>query len=256
MGTGLEQLARIFYPYGARRRVLRGPARGMHFVAAPGIGLSYAFGTADAVPPVFQRHLRAGMRIFDVGANKGQMTLLFAALVGPTGRIVAIEPAPAEFASLAANVKLNGLSNVQPIQAAAADAEGELTFTYAPGHPTQGKLRDVERTYVVPGADTFPVRAVPIDALVDAHFPPDLIKIDVEGAAASALRGATRLLATASPAIYLELHGPEEQAGVRDELLARGYVAETLDGRRVPDPTSGWHTPLWCYRPNARSAGA
>ena len=256
MGTGLEQLARIFYPYGARRRVLRGPARGMHFVAAPGIGLSYAFGTSDAVPPFFRHHVRPGMRIFDVGANKGQMTLLFAALVGPAGRIVAIEPAPKEFASLAANVALNALSNVQPIQAAAADAEGELIFTYAAGRPTQGKLRDVERTYAIADADAFPVRTVPIDALVDAHFTPDLIKIDVEGAAASVMRGATRLLTTSSPAIYLELHGPEEQAGVRDELLARGYVAETLDGRRVPDPTSGWHTPLWCYRPSARPAGA
>ncbi|HKW03073.1 MAG TPA: FkbM family methyltransferase [Vicinamibacterales bacterium] len=222
-------------------------------MVAPGIGLSYAMGRSDAVPRFFLPHVRPGMCVFDVGANKGQMTLLFAALVGPTGRVVAIEPAPAEFASLTANVTINTLANVRPIQAAAADREGEMTFTYAAGRPSQGKLQDVERTYVIPEADRFPVRTLSLDSLVGEHARPDVIKIDVEGAAASVLRGAARLLAASSPKIYVEMHGPEEQAGVRDELLSRGYVAETLDGVRVPDPTAGWHNPLWCYRPADRT---
>ena len=221
----------------------------MQFVVAPGIGLSYAIGQGEAAPRFFSRHIRPGMCVFDIGANKGQMTLLFAALVGPTGRVVAIEPAPAEYAHLAINIAINTLSNVRPIQAAAADREGELTFTYAAGRPTQGKLLDVEHTYVIPDANTFPVRALAVDSLVDERMTPDVIKIDVEGAAASVLRGAARLLDTSSPKIYVEMHGPEEQAGVRDELVARGYVAETLDGARVADPTAGWHNPLWCYRP-------
>ncbi len=249
-------MARVFYPRGARRRVLRGPARGMHFVVAPGIGLSYAFGTADAAPRFFERHVRRGMCVFDIGANKGQMTLLFASLVGPTGEVVSLEPAPAEFASLANHVELNGLSNVHAIQAAAAEAAGELVFTYAADRPTQGKLRDVERSYVIPGAQTFPVRTLPLDSLVGKHRVPDLIKIDVEGAATSVLRGAARLFAEHSPMIYLELHGPEEQAGARDELIARGYAAETLDGAPVADPTSGWHSPLWCRKTSARKGAA
>jgi FkbM family methyltransferase len=249
-----ERLARLIYPHGTRRRVLRGPVRGMQFVVEPGIGLSYALGTQDAAPRHFARHVRPGMNVFDIGANKGQMTLLFAALVGPTGRVVAVEPAPTEFASLTRNIQLNRLTHVHAIQAAAADKAGQLTFTYAAARPTQGKLRDVERTYDNPGADAFPVRAVPLDALVETHGPPDVIKIDVEGAAAAALRGAARLLANGGPAVYLELHGPEEQAGVRDELLARGYVARTLDGHVVEDPTRGWHSPLWCDRPAAGKA--
>jgi FkbM family methyltransferase len=220
------------------------------------MGLTYALGDSAAVPRCFAPRVRPGMCVYDLGANKGQMTLLFAALVGPTGRIVSLEPAPAEFAHLTNNVKINSLSNVETIQAAAADREGELTFTYAAGRPTQGKLRDVERTYVIPDADTFTVRALTIDSLVNDRRRPDVIKIDVEGAAASVLRGAARLLSQSSPVIYLELHGPDEQAGVRDELLTRGYVAETLDGARVLDPTDGWHTPLWCYRPRAHASGA
>lgn len=244
-----ERLVRLAYPYGATRRVLRGPARGRRFVVEPGIGLSYALGLGDAVPRVFGRDVRPGMTVFDVGANKGQMTLLFASLVGPTGHVVAVEAAPAEFASLSRNISLNQFPHVQPIHAAAADSNGELTFTYAPERPTQGKLLEVERTYSNPDSKQFPVRAVTLDTLVAGHRAPDVIKIDVEGAAASVLRGARQLIAAHRPAIYVELHGPEEQAGVRDELIARGYVARTLDGALVADPTTGWHSPLWCRWP-------
>lgn len=107
-------------------------------------------------------------------------------------------------------------------------------FAYAASRPSQGKLRDVERTYAIPDTAMFTVRTLPLDSLVTDRRPPDVIKIDVEGAAASVLRG----------------------AAVRNELLARGYVAETLDGARVLDPTDGWHSPLWCYRPQAPAPGA
>jgi FkbM family methyltransferase len=247
-------LIRLLYPYGSERRVLRGPARGMRFVVEPGIGFTYAMGTALAAPRYFRQHVRPGMTIFDVGANKGQMTLLFAALVGPSGRIASFEPAPAEFHSLERNLALNALTNVRTFQVAAADAERDLTFMYDPANPTQGKLADVERTYSLAGARPQSVPAMRLDAVLDnvgpgAGLRPDLIKIDVEGAAASVLRGATRILEDVGPRIFLELHGPEEQAGIRDELLARGYVAETLAGARVADPTVGWNSPLWCFKP-------
>jgi FkbM family methyltransferase len=248
-----ERLARVFYPHGARRRVLRGPACGREFIVAPGIGLSYALGRAAVAPAVFAQFVRPGACVFDVGANKGQMTLIFANLVGPSGRVVAIEPAPAEFASLARNVAINQLSHVRPMNAAAADAPGTLPFTYSSARPTQGKLADVERTYVIPDAETIAVPAITLDSLLATEPAPALIKIDCEGAAAAVLRGARQLIAAWRPTIYLELHGPDEQAGVRDELLTRGYVAETLDGERVADPTVGWHSPLVCRAASQRT---
>jgi len=41
--------------------------------------------------------------------------------------------------------------------------------------------------------------------------------------------------------------GNEEQAGLRDELLSRGYTLQTLAGERVADPVATWRTPLWCH---------
>lgn len=236
-------------PFGSTRRVLRGPARGMHFVVEPGIGLTYALGSDAAAPRHFVRHIRAGMTVYDVGANKGQMALLFAALVGPSGRVVSFEPSPPEYACLDANVRLNRLQHVRVVHAAAAEAEGELTFTYSADRPTQGKIASVEPTYVVAGAESFTVPTVSLDSLLASEPFPDVIKIDVEGAAAAVLRGAARILDEGRPDLYIELHGPEEQAGVRDELLGRGYVARTMAGEVVADPTDGWHSPLWVSRP-------
>lgn len=246
-----NRVVRLLYPYGSERRVLRGPARGMRFIVEPGIGFNYAVGSDAAAPRFFERHVRAGMTVVDVGANRGQMALLFAALVGPTGRVVAFEPAPAVFASLARNVRLNLLERVQAIQAAVSDRETTLTFTYAPGYSTQGKLRDVEPSYPDLGTETFPVSAVSLDTTIDRAVRPNVMKIDVEGGAAGVLRGARRILDEAGPGVYIELHGPEEQAAVRDELLPRGYVIETPDGVAVPDPTVGGQSPLWCYKPLA-----
>jgi hypothetical protein len=90
------------------------------------------------------------------------------------------------------------------------------------------------------------VSAQRLDDLLDPGARVDFMKIDVEGAAAVALRGASRILDDQRPVIYIELHGPDEQAGVRDELLSRGYVARRLDGTDVGDPTTAWSTPLVC----------
>lgn len=245
----LRHWIRFLYPYGQPRTVLRGPARGMRFVVEPGIGFSYAVAAEAACPRFLAAKVRPGQTVYDVGANKGQMSLLFARGVGPTGRVLAFEPVPAEYASLCRNLRLNGLDHVQAFSRAVSDAAGRATFTYAAERPTQGKLAAVEPSYVNEGADSFEVETVTLDGLLAEGLPaPDLVKIDVEGAAAAVLRGAARLLTDGNPKIYLDLHGPEEQQGVRDELLSRGYVAETVEGRAVADPTREWQTPLWCYR--------
>lgn len=226
----------------------------MRFIVRPGMGVMYALGTDAAAPRFFGRHIRPGMTVVDVGVNRGQMALIFAKLVGQSGQVVAIEPAPGPFADLELNVRLNRLNHVRLIEAAAGDSDGELAFAYAPDRSTQGKLRDVEVGYLNPGADTLPVRAVTLDSVIDHDASPDVLKIDVEGAAAHVLRGAARILDRFGPNVYIELHGPEEQAGVRDELLGRGYVLETVDGREVHDPVAVWCSPLWCRKHSGRAA--
>ncbi|HEX4132672.1 MAG TPA: FkbM family methyltransferase [Pirellulales bacterium] len=241
-------LAAWTHPPGSVRKVLRGPARGMRFVVEPGMGLGYALHWGPHEVRFLHAKIARGMTVYDIGANKGQMALFFAACVGPTGRVVSFEPAPAEYASLTRNLALNRLANVFAIEAAAADATGVAAFSYSSAKRMQGQLA------AVTGADAeasevLEVRTRTLDHLLDEGLPvPEVIKIDVEGAGAAVLRGAGALLDRYSPAVYIEFHNRDEQAGVRDELLGRGYVAETLAGVRVADSTADWYSPLWCYR--------
>jgi FkbM family methyltransferase len=211
------------------------------------MGFSYAWGRYEAAAwGWFLDRLRPGATVYDIGANRGQMTLFFARAVGPTGTVVAFEPVPELFADLARNCKLNGLSQVRPYNLAASAARGEARFDYTAGSSTQGKLTDAEPQYQVDGASPITVRTCRIDDLVDEIPPPAFLKIDVEGAAGKVIAGARQTLDRCRPGIYVELHGPGEQQAIKALLQDHRYIAKKLSGSVVADPTAGWHSPLWC----------
>jgi len=60
--------------------------------------------TATALLKTF---LREGMTILDIGANIGYYALLEARSVGPSGRVVAVEPEPRNAALLRRNVQFS-----------------------------------------------------------------------------------------------------------------------------------------------------
>ena len=53
--------------------------------------------------------VRPGMTVYDLGANIGYLTLLFATVVGTEGRVVAFEPLPSNLERLKAHVARNSL---------------------------------------------------------------------------------------------------------------------------------------------------
>lgn len=231
-----QRAARLAYPYGSVRRVLRGPASGLWYEVGPGLGASYALGKGFDLREL-ERSIRPGMVVFDLGANRGAVTLPMSRWVGPSGRVIAFEPVPEICRALERNVALNAARNVEVRCVAASDQEGFAAFLFPSSQPTQGKLADVEPTVGVEDtASTLRVKTVTLDGIIDAGAPvPDLVKIDVEGGAAAALRGARRLLDASAPVVWIELHGPDEHHAVRDELVTRGYTLTTLDGRRIID---------------------
>jgi FkbM family methyltransferase len=87
-------------------------------------------GVYEPVLGELMRHLiRDGDLCVDVGANAGYFSLLAAARVGATGRVVAVEASPANVARIRRNVALNGLDDrVEVVAAACSDRQGELVF--------------------------------------------------------------------------------------------------------------------------------
>ena len=146
---------------------------------------------------LLRRHgLRAGARVFNLGAHQGVVASVLARAVGPRGHVFAIEANPRD-ADLANRTKdLNGLDQLTVINAAATAESGTCFF-----HTLDGRLERSGNSR--PGVVELP--AVSIDDLADQHGQPDVLFVDIEGAEGEALRGAARTLAT-TPDCFVEVH--------------------------------------------------
>lgn len=142
---------------------------------------------------IVQGLLRPGMCVVDVGANIGYYTLLFAQGVGPSGKIVAVEPSPDNLSELAINVEHNRLGNVEIVpKAVGADRR------------TVGLLKGINSGVTDDDRAAFTVEQDTIDNIAKERI--DLLKIDIEGYEWQALMGAQRVLSNDRPIVFLEVH--------------------------------------------------
>jgi FkbM family methyltransferase len=145
----------------------------------------------------YRRYLRPGDAVVDVGANIGLATLVAAKIVGPTGRIIAVEPHPRTFEYLRDNVQLNGLTDIVRLYCAAlGEREGQRRIVEFPGDDSQNRLAGGDHSGIR-------VAVVPLDGLLTLEGPTALLKLDVEGYEKFVLDGANRTLATTG-CVYFE----------------------------------------------------
>jgi FkbM family methyltransferase len=127
--------------------------------------------------------------VLDIGAHIGYYTLIFAKLVGRSGRVFAFEPDPTNFALLEKNVRMNGYSNVTVVQMAVAQ-RSELVSLFL--EETQ-EAHSIVRDQV--GRQRIDVRGIRLDDYFHADKRGiDFIKIDIEGGEPAAIEGMTHLL--------------------------------------------------------------
>jgi len=178
-----------------------------------------------------------GMSFVDTGANWGLFSLLAASLVGPSGRVISLEPDPRVFLKLKSNIERNQLKQVEAFQVAAADREAELLLA---GHDGVNQNSGMSRLVESGGTSslTFSVRSQRLDSLLDETGLDtiDLLKMDVEGAEHMVLAGMENgLKRLRYRCILLELHPlhPGETRPTLREitglLLAKGYKGWALD---------------------------
>jgi FkbM family methyltransferase len=145
-----------------------------------------------------------GAIVLDVGANIGTHTLAFSHMVGDTGHVVAFEPQPRLYRFLAANLILNGTSNVRALREAVGPYIGDVPMAALPPDETIFNYGAVPLLAQTPNMITTPM--ITIDSL---GLAPTLIKIDVEGMEADVLNGATETIRRHSPILYVENNGEE-----------------------------------------------
>jgi FkbM family methyltransferase len=136
-----------------------------------------------------RQHIKPGTAVLDVGANFGQMSILFSEMVGAEGRVYSFDADDFVFDILKKNIKANG-------------REDRITAVYGAVHDVPNQtlhfpVQDFERfgTYGSYGVDYAkgtqgrPVPTLTIDTL-EIRQPVSFMKIDIQGGDLQAMQGA------------------------------------------------------------------
>jgi FkbM family methyltransferase len=137
--------------------------------------------------------LKPGMHFVDIGAHIGYFTILAAKAVEPIGKVWAFEPMPSTFLLLQRNIKENGVDKVvEAFQSAVTDkVDGILLFP----HHLLGRSSIVKRDGMRI-QEAMHVETTSLDSFFKNRRWPriDLIKMDIEGAEAKAIKGMNELV--------------------------------------------------------------
>lgn len=181
----------------------------------------------------FQRLVNPGDVVYDVGANIGLYSR-FLATCFAAREVVGFEPMRANFQLLSMNAKHDRevAGRIRPLALALGDSNGEATLqiddmssqTAVLDSVTEGKASQGRRQYgLAPITETVSVRTLDQVMAEYALAPPQMVKIDIEGAGAMAVAGAKSTLARYKPKLLVELHGEKEGRGVWSVLAELGY---------------------------------
>lgn len=131
---------------------------------------------------LFDCALKPGDVVIDVGAGVGWEIHLFSRLVGPSGRVIAVEAHPRTFRCLESMVRENRLPNVTCVNVAVGSQTGDVFMTDREAHITNA---------VTPAETGLRVECVTMDGLVErlGLDRVDLLKMNIEGAERDALVG-------------------------------------------------------------------
>jgi FkbM family methyltransferase len=208
--------------------------------------LAWKHGWRDAAAQrLIAREIGPRMVAVDVGANLGCYTLALARRVGIDGRVYALEPEAHCFELLCRATGGDRCVQVDARQVAVGEYSGWTTLYVS--------AADYGDHRVVPAAEgrrAITVRAVSLDDLLADAPRVDFIKLTVQGAEVSALRGLRRtlagqpdlrLLCTVSPALLERagapadaLFGPLQSAGLAPHCLRPDGTPERVH------PTVAW----------------
>lgn len=225
----------------AWHEITGGPARGLRMLLPVPLELWAAEmvnGSFDdfLYETIGRHHALKGARCWDIGANIGYHTL---ALAAQGAHVVAFEPGKANVERLQLHVDRNPevAQRIKVLPVAVADRDGEVSFKESSdmtGASSGSHLSDASPPLgaaVYAGFDECIVPALTMDTLVQKQGepPPDIIKLDVEGAEHLVLKGGTEMLARHKPLLLVEVHHICVMLSLTEILLALGYQISVLD---------------------------
>lgn len=177
---------------------------------------------------MLERVLKPGMSVLDIGANIGYYALMELGMIGPSGRLIAVEPSPSNVALLKRNLALNGYRDIEVHQAAVSDQIGTRAF-FMSEMSNLNTFHDTGTGSLHLRGDTIDVATTTVPTVM-AGRPLDLIRMDVEGHEVDVLAGLLPAIERGemAPMVIFETHlsryTPEhDMAPILRRLFARGY---------------------------------
>lgn len=140
---------------------------------------------------IIKNTIKKGDVVIDLGANIGYYTVLFAKLVGPTGKVYAFEPDPSNFSILKKNITINKYKNVIPINKAVSDKNGILKLFLA------NSKKGAHSTLInyTNRKNHIDVETITLNKYFENYSKQiNFIKMDIEGAEFLALKGMSKIL--------------------------------------------------------------
>jgi FkbM family methyltransferase len=212
-------------------------------VRLDGLVLCFEYSSGVGVLEVFQEIFYNQRRLVtdwahidylvDVGSHLGLFTI-FANRMRPSLHGLCIEPNPYVFELLRRNLESNRIHSVCPINCAISDFEGEANFTVARDIPAISGLgaTSINRVWMKSDfLETVKVNYTTLDSIFRdlAPLPQGiLLKVDVEGAEVSVLKGGAKLVKS-SRQINIECHGANEFLESKKILENNGFEVRIIE---------------------------
>lgn len=186
---------------------------------------------------VFNKIVKTGMVVLDVGANIGSYTVVAAKACGEKGKVYAFEPAPANLNILKKNLKRNltkklqGVVEIVPLAVTSQKSQRTLYLdSLDPGSTS------IFKKNIIVGDKVAKVETTSLDEYFKTKKQKiDLIKIDTQGSEEMIIKGARNVIKRDKPIIFMEFwpiglrRAGYEPERLLAEVVKLGYEIENVN---------------------------
>jgi FkbM family methyltransferase len=196
-----------------------------------------------------QDYVQPAQVVWDVGANMGVFSICASIRTGASGKVLAIEPDSWSASLLRRSIALNRekLAQLKLLQVAVGNniSVEELEVPQRGRAGTHLKIAGgAGRSLIGSARETHLVPTLPLDWIAERFEPPDVLKVDVDGAERMALEGGANMLARSRPVLFIEVY--ERNADwVTQFLLKLNYELfdfDTPKSQRAPIQRAVYNT--------------
>lgn len=247
----LRRLAEIILGNLTVSRTLPASVGSGRVVATPRVGgLRYLFRPANSLDPTLMKIasavVRKGDNVWDVGGNVGLFASAAAGLAGPDGRVYSIEADADAYALLNKTARAQNSEThaaITALNTAISNQCGCVQFNVANRSRSTNSIAGFGSTQTGGVKERRHVPALTLDTLLKDFSPPQVVKIDVEGAEVLVLQGACELLTRIRPVLIVEV---ASEVGQEVARILRSHDYRLFDGGTLspiePDQPAAWDT--------------